>query len=87
MYTSESHCDISLTIISCIQHQQNKKQIGQYQPLKTYASKNTVKGAPTMVQWFKNPTTVAKFSVEVRVSSLAQHSKLKYIALPQPWFG
>ena len=36
-----------------------------------------------MAQWVKNPTAAAQVAVEVQVQSLAQHSELKDLALPQ----
>ena len=40
-------------------------------------------GVPTVVQWVKNPTAMARVAVEMQVWSLAGHSGLKDPALPQ----
>ena len=34
-----------------------------------------------MVQWVKNPTAVAEVAAKMKVGSLAQHSRLKDLAL------
>ena len=42
-------------------------------------------GVPTVVQWVKNPTTVAQFSAEAWAQSLAQCSGLKDLVLLHLW--
>ena len=38
-------------------------------------------GVPTVAQWVKNPTTVARVAAVVQVQSLAWHSGLKDLTL------
>ena len=45
--------------------------------------KKVFSGVPTLVQWVKNPTAVARVSEEAQVPSPAQHSGLKDPVLPQ----
>ena len=39
------------------------------------------------MEWVKNLTAAAQVTVEVQVPSLAGHSGLKDLVLPQPWLG
>ena len=47
--------------------------------------RNKPVGILTVAQWVKNPTAVAQVAVEAQVGSLAQHSGLKALVLPQLW--
>ena len=48
---------------------------------------------PAAAQWVKDPCAAARVTVEARVQSLASHSGLKVLVLPQlrlgfsPWLG
>ena len=48
-------------------------------------SKTGFSGIPTVVQWVKNLTAVAKVASEACIKFLAPHSGLKDLALLQLW--
>ena len=48
-------------------------------------SKTSIDRVPAVEQWVKNLTAAAQVPVEAQVRSLARHSGLKDLALPELW--